>query len=313
MYHEPPKVTVIGLYGISFFFAVERFPAGGETVVSSHFHTEPGGKGFNQAVAAARLGASVHYVTALGDDAHGRQCSEYLAAEGIYSAYAATCNLPTASAAILYDREGDSQVIVYPGASRGLTREDIRKNRDAIAESDFLMVQNEMPPETLHAAVEVAGEAGVPVLFNPAPAGRLGPELLRKVYAVVPNEGEAVQITGLPWETPPEMLAEALHDMGAQRAVITLGEKGALVSEAGHTTWVDPLPVPAVDTTGAGDTFNAALAVSLARGWELLTAARYATVAAGLAVTKRGVLAALPYRCEVDEAYQRFVVDPGAN
>lgn len=306
MAQRVPTVTVIGLFGVSWFFSVARFPARGETVVSSSLLTEPGGKGFNQAVAAARLGAAVHFITSVGNDPFGTQCAAYLAAEGIHAPYIAAYDCPTAAAAIMYDQAGDSEVVVYPGASRRLSRDDVARNRDVIAASDVLVVQNEMPAETLEAAVAIAADAGTRVVFNPAPAGRFAPWLLECVDVITPNEGEAAALAGLPADTPPGDVAAALHRLGAKRVVITLGERGALVSEEGHTTAIEPLRVQAVDTTGAGDAFTAALAVALARGWDLPAAARYAAAAGALTVTKRGVLAALPYKSEVDAAYARL-------
>lgn len=304
MVHKP-KIAVLGLYGASLFFGVENFPRAGETVVSEEYLFEPGGKGYNQAVAAARLGASVCFITSVGNDAFGHSCQDYLKAEGITEHFIKQCSLPTASASIIYDSLGTSRVIVYPGASLGLTREDLFQTQDLIANCDFLLLQNELPVEILSAAVELAAELGVQVIFNPAPAGEFESSLLEKVYAITPNEGEAAVLAGLTTDSPPQKLAEKLHLRGAQKVIITLGERGVYVSAEGRATHLKAMDVQAVDTTGAGDTFNAALAVSLARGFELSEAARYAVVASGLAVTKRGVMAAIPSKENVDLLYNR--------
>ena len=306
MERKKPKITVMGLYGASIFMGVERFPKKGETVISREYLTEPGGKGFNQAVALARLGASVCFITAVGEDAFGKLCGDYLKAEGITDHFIKQCSKPTASASIIFDSQGTSRVIVFPGASQSLTCDDILKARSSIAQSEFLLLQNELSLETLYTAVDLARELGVRVILNPAPSGEFEPHLFQQVYALTPNEGEAAALAGMEVGASPVELAGRIHSLGARRVIITLGERGVLVSDGGRITRIEAMAVRAVDTTGAGDTFNGALTFALARGFELRAAARYAVVASGLAVTRRGVMAAIPYRDDVDLLYNQL-------
>ncbi len=306
MDHIKPKITVIGLYGASIFMGVENYPQAGETVVSQEYLSEPGGKGYNQAVALARLGASVCFVTSVGEDVFGQSCQDYLRAEGITEYFIKQCSVPTAAASIIYDTLGTSRVIVYPGASMCLTREDIFKIQNVIAKSDFLLLQNELPIETLYAAVELAVSLNTRVILNPAPAMEFESTILEKVYALTPNEGEAAVIAGMKAGASPQELAQRIHRQGARRVLITLGERGVFVSNEGKGTQIEAMHVRAVDTTGAGDTFNGALVVSLARGFELVAAARYAVVASGLAVTRPGVMDAIPYKETVDLFYNQL-------
>lgn len=272
------RIAVIGICGNSVFLTVDHFHRPGETLVADSVYEEIGGKGINQAVAAARMGAQVSFLAAIGSDADGKKCREVAAAEGLCAHFAEKAGERTTFAFILTDSDGDNRVTEYEGAA--LSVEDVRAFADEIKKSDFLLLQHEVPPEVNRAALEIAAESGVRVILNPAPIAPIDDETARMVYLVTPNEQEAAAID-------PDRF---------QNVIVTLGKRGCSV----NGSIVSALPVQAVDTTGAGDTFNGALATCLADGMEMKQAARIATVASGISVTRRYVLGAIPYKNEVE-------------
>ena len=293
------KLAVLGLSGQSVFLSVDHFHQNGETLHAESLFHEPGGKGYNQAVAAARLGAEVSYLTAVGRDADGAECEDYLREEGV-EPHCALKDAHTAYAAILTDRAGENRVTVYPGASALLSGEDVRRFEEQIAAADFLILQNEIPEAALAEAFALAERHRVPVSFNPAPYAAWAAPYLRRAYVVTPNRSEAHALLGLTSLVPHDALAERLLQAGVSRAVVTLGSEGALALEEGHTCLIPALPVQARDTTGAGDCFHATLTVRLAEGASLLEAAQFAARAAALSVSKPHVLTALPFRETVE-------------
>lgn len=296
------RLAVLGLSGQSVFLSVDHFHQNGETVHAASLFHEPGGKGYNQAVAAARLGAQVAYLTAVGEDADGEECTARLREEGI-EAFCVPKPTHTAYAAILTDRRGENRVTVFPGASALLSAQDVREHfSQAIACADFLILQNEIPEAAFREAFTLAEEHGVPVSFNPAPYAAWAEPYLRRAQLVTPNYSEACALLGLQGQSPtPAQLAQALTQAGFHRAVVTLGGEGALVLQEGEFTLIPAMPVQAQDTTGAGDCFHAALTVRLAEGASLAQAAHFAARAAALSVTRPHVLTALPYAREVAE------------
>lgn len=293
------RLAVLGLSGQSIFLSVDHFHQNGETVHAHSLFHEPGGKGYNQAVAAARLGAQVAYLTAVGDDADGEECRSRLLEEGV-TPVCARKQAHTAYAAILTDRAGENRVTVYPGASALLSEEDVRAFEEQIAAADCLILQNELPEDAFREAFALADRHGVPVSLNPAPYAPWCAPYLRRAYVVTPNLSEACALTGLDAPAEPMALAEALLRAGISRAVVTLGGDGALVIADNRFDLVPAVPVRACDTTGAGDCFHAALTVALARGDSLLEAARFAARAAALSVSRPHVLTALPYARELE-------------
>lgn len=279
-----PVITVLGLCGRSVFLEVDHFHSSGETVHADSIHIEPGGKGYNQAVAAARLGASVNFITCCGDDDDGKVCSDFLIGEGIRPLVQKTDKASTAFASILTDRCGENQVTVYRGAADYLSADFIRMNEAVFAETDILLLNLEYPLEVNYAALELAEKYGVRTIMNPAPAGKLGRELLDRFFCITPNESEAAVIG---FETTCE--------------IITLGGNGVLVIENGKRVRIPAESISVVDTTGAGDCFNAALAVSVAKGDSLTEAAEFAQKAAAKSVSKRYVMPSLPYINELQE------------
>ena len=269
------RVAVIGLTGTSVFMRVPRFHTGGETIHAESLHVEYGGKGFNQAVAAARWEADVAFLTAVGE-ADATPVRDTLAAEGIEAAVVAKPG-PSAYAAILTDPSGETRVTVYPGVR--LVPGDVDAFAPRIADADFLLLTNEVVEAVNVRAAQIAHDNGTRVILNPAPARPLPGELRRLVWLATPNAFENEGLDDIP------------------EAVITLGAEGCLIRSSGRRL---PAPSfgPAVDTTGAGDTFNGVLAACLARGLDLESAATEANSAASRSVTAHYVLPAMPRRAD---------------
>jgi ribokinase len=293
-----PRVCVVGSANLDLNTYADRLPAPGETVMARRFTTGHGGKGANQAVTAARLGAAVSFIARVGRDLFGHDMLDHFRAEGIDARHVTpTDGVSTGTAAITIDATGRNTIAVTPGANGLLSAADIEAAREVIASSRVLVCQQEVPPDANLAAMRLAAKAGVPVVFNPAPATEGMPaEAYRLASVLCPNEHEAAALTGLPVRTPQEAEAAAIELMsrGAARVVVTLGERGCLVATL---EWVRTIPAPvvnAVDTTGAGDCFIGALAFFLARGDELLEAARRATHVAAISVQSPGTQTSFP-------------------
>ncbi len=269
------KVSVIGIVGNSVFLPVEKFHVGGETVEASSARFELGGKGFNQAVAARRMGAEVSFLAACGKESY-ENISEFLSKEGISSHFVMK-DMQTAFAAIVTNREGANRVTVFQGAQ--LDESDVSAFRDEILSSDILLINNEVSEEVNLAAVRIAKSRGVRIVFNPAPYRKTDEEIINCTHLFTPNEHEA----------------EGLDTYS--NVIQTLGEKGCLIKESGEI--IPPMPVKAQDTTGAGDTFNGALAAALAEGQSLHSAVELAVRASGISVTRQGAVTSIPYRKDI--------------
>lgn len=303
------KILVIGSLNTDLVVRVNRFPREGETLVGDSFQQFLGGKGANQAVSAARLGAQVSMVGRLGVDGFGDAQIAGLEADGIdTSGILRDPEAPSGIASITVDSTGKNRIIIVPGANMRCGVEDVDAARDRIAEADILLLQLEIPVESVARAIQIAAEVGTPVILNPAPAQAVDPALLANVDYLTPNEVEAEQLTGISVKSPVDAgrAAAQLLSYGVGGVVITLGERGAVVVEKGGAApvLVPAFSVDAVDTVAAGDAFNGALAVCLAQGAPLVEAARYAAAVAAIAVTRPGAQASLPYRSEV-EAFLR--------
>lgn len=294
-----PLITVIGSCGQSIFMFVDRFHEKGETLRSNSMIIEPGGKGYNQAVGCARMGADTVYISVVGDDAYGKECIDFLKAENIdTSLFKIVEGEKTSLGVILTDSKGENRVTLSPGSEkRRLNPEDIKAAEDTIARSDILLINFEIPYDVFLAAVEIAYRNGVRIILNPAPAVDPGDDILKKIFFLTPNEYEAKTISGIKDTgslADPVEYAKALNARGAKNLVITLGEKGALLYTDNKPYMASPYELNAVDTTGAGDTFNAALSVRIAKGDDYTEAVEYAVAASALSVTKKGVLNAIP-------------------
>lgn len=308
------RVIVVGSSNTDMTVRLPALPAPGETVLGGAFAISPGGKGANQAVAARRAGADVVFVSAVGDDDLGRRAIEVYRSEGIDVSRVRTIEGIASGVALIYvDRNADNMIGVAPGANLGLTVADIDALPDSLFRSDdVLLVSLEVPLETAIRAMERAKWAGMTVMLNPAPAPSGDSGSIRRLLAsadvVTPNLGEAGELARRSEGGPADWPAciRALLDLGPQTVAVTLGAQGCLVAtrDGVHET-VAPPRVEAVDTVGAGDAFNGALAVALAERKTPVDAARWACAAAALAVTRAGAQAASPTRDEIDRLVLR--------
>ena len=298
------RIVVVGSSNTDMVVRVATLPRPGETVIGGAFFTARGGKGANQAVAAARAGASVTLVASLGDDALGDETLAALAAEGIaIDRVRRVADARSGVALILVDERGENSIAVAPGANALLAPEQVTECAEILSPDDVLLVQLETPLESVLAAARTASRAGARLMLNPAPARELPDELLALVSVLTPNESEAARLAGVPSGGPQELdtAATALLRRGVDAVVITLGAGGAYVATAEVRETIPTYRVKARDTTGAGDVFNGALAVALAERMRLTDAVRFANAAAAISVTRDGAQSAAPYRAEILE------------
>lgn len=300
-----PHIVVVGSLNMDLVVQAPVIPAPGETVLGNNFATIPGGKGANQAVAAARLGAKVSLIGRVGADAFGEQLLANARAEGIDVTHVGVDETAASGIAMItVDATGQNSIAVASGANFCLTAVHVRRAWEQLEPVDLLVMPLETPLETIETAVSLAHQSGTKVILNPAPAQQLPPHILAGVDVLVPNEAETAQLTGLPIESPEEtqQAARRLRELGVGHVVLTLGSRGALVLDGatGDFTAVPAYPVTVVDTTAAGDAFVAGLAVGLGEGRPLVQAAQFANAVGALAVTKQGAQPGMPRRAEVE-------------
>jgi len=291
-------ITVIGSYVVDLTCHTPRMPKLGETMLGGPFRMGAGGKGGNQAKAAARLGAEVTFVTKVGKDDFGRAAIEHFKRERmIIDQVAVDDEEMTGVALILVDSRHDNQIVVSLGACGKLSRQDIRKAERDIARSDLVLLQLETSLEAVETTLELATRHQVPVILNPAPYQAFDREWLKTIAFLTPNESEASALTGLE-VADREAAREAairLAEQGVRNSVITLGGKGALLTvEDRSSYWFPPYRVDVKDTTGAGDAFNGGLARALSKGLDAVEAVRYASAVAALSVTEVGTAVSMP-------------------
>lgn len=297
------RVVVIGSANMDMVVRAPRIPKPGETVVGSQFVMVAGGKGANQAVAAARLGAHVTFVARVGNDIFGNTNLKGYEEEGIDCRFVVRDEqTPSGVALIAVDAEGQNAIVVAPGANSRLSPEDVERAEGCIAEADVLIAQLEVPLETVLYTTKLARKHGKSMILNPAPAPSqpLPPELLRHVDVLTPNETEAQQICNAPSHASPESLGQALQALGVPVVIITLGGEGVLLLDEKGARRMPAFSVQAIDTTAAGDAFAGALAVALAEGKSREQAVQFAQRVAALSVTRLGAQPSLPYRAEVE-------------
>lgn len=298
------NILVIGSSNTDMIIRVPRIPKPGETIIGGTFSMAAGGKGANQAVAAARAGGRVTFVARVGDDIFGRQARRNFEADGIDIRFVASdASAPSGVALINVADDGENAISVASGANARLTPEDIRKAAAAFDGADIALIQLETPLETVRAAVETANDRGIPVILNPAPARELDDGILKNVTILTPNESEAEILTGIKvaTESDAKRAAAALRARGPRRVIITLGEKGCYAAADDFGGRIPAFRVRSVDSTAAGDVFNGALAVALAEQRAIVEALRFASAAAALSVTKLGAQPSAPTRAEIAE------------
>jgi len=298
----PARVLVVGSANVDFTIAVSRLPTAGETVSEGTLLVNHGGKGANQAVAARRLGADVRLIGCVGDDDSGRSVRDALAREGIGTdGVRATSEAATGTAFIIVDAGGRNQIAVAPGANRKLGEPDLDARAEDFAWAEAVVVSLEIPVQVASRALELARGRGARTILNPAPVPSASVDFWSQVDFATPNEGEAARLGGVVTSAGPLEAATALRRRGAGAVIVTLGEAGALAVTAEGTSRVPAFKVNAIDTTAAGDAFNAGLAVALAEGRTLAAALELACATAALACTRRGAQPSLPTRRDVDQ------------
>jgi ribokinase len=309
-----PSITVVGSYATGLTMKVDRLPSGGETLLGTGYRVDYGGKGSNQAVGCARLSAKVSFVARIGEDAFGKMALQLYREEGIDTAsIVQTQDAPTGVGFILVEAaSGRNCIVLDPGANEQLTAADISQCAGAFGSSAVVLTQLEIPVEAAEAALARGRACGAINILNPAPVRALPARVLQLVDVLTPNEVEAKVLTGRAPDASiaPEEVGRELLGAGVKQVVMTLGEKGALLVTASGCRHFPALPMPAVDTTGAGDAFNAGLATALAFGAPLAGAVELAIVTGGLAVTKEGVIPSLPGREQVVECYRGHGLAP---
>ncbi len=297
-------IAILGIFAADTAYRADRLPQIGETVLGRGFALNAGGKGSNQAVAAARAGGSVAMLTKIGRDTFGALARETWAEAGVAFAGEEEADTPTGAAFIYVDdATGDNAIIVAPGAAGTISPADVTGWAETIRAAKVFLVQLEQPLDAAHRALEIAREAGVRTILNPAPAAALPDEMLQLCDLVTPNESEAALLTGREVTGPESAAAAAGHlvGRGVGAAIVTLGAAGALYRDARETRHVAGISAgPVVETTGAGDAFNGGLATALAEGRDIGRALAFANATAALSVTRAGAAPSMPLRAEIE-------------
>ena len=294
-----PKVIVVGSSNLDLCVNVDRLPARGETVLGRDFYQSYGGKGANQAVAARKAGGDVILLSKIGTDSNGKLIEKNLVAMGLpQTGIIRDPKSPTGVALIVVDRTGANQIAVAPGSNLLLTSEEVLRTSALMAGARVLLVQLEVPIPAVMQALTLARKNRLLTILNPAPAQRLSTELLKLVDILTPNEGEVYQLAG---QNDAAEAARVLVKRGTRSVVVTRGAQGALLMDSSGLREFPAFAVEVVDSTGAGDAFNGALACALAEGDSLEAAISFANAAGALATTKRGAQNAMPSRREIDQ------------
>jgi len=299
---DDSKVVAVGSSNMDLVVRSPRIPVSGETILGGDFLIVPGGKGANQAVAVAKLGGHAIFAARLGDDVFGHTSLDNLRREHVDTRFVTlTPGVPSGVALITVDAAGNNAIVVAPGANAKLSPDDVYRARSEIASAGAVVAQLEVPLPTVQCAAELAHDAGVLFVLNPAPAQKLPPALLALVAVLTPNEIEAEILTGVKVVDPASACAAAdlLLEAGVKSAIVTMGAKGSLLAEGSRREHVPAEKVNVVDTTAAGDAFTGSLAVSLGQGHNLYDAVLFANRAAALCVTKMGAQPSMPTLQEV--------------
>lgn len=302
-----PRIGVVGSYATGLTLRVKRLPSRGETVLATGYRADHGGKGSNQAVGCARLGAQVSFVARIGKDEFAEMALRLYQEEGIDISFVRmSAEQPTGVGFILVEESGNNCIALDPGANALLTSADVLSSQAVLETSSVVLTQLEIPVKAAERALALGRANGATTILNPAPVRSLPSSALALVDVLTPNQSEARVLTGRDPEenANPEEVARDLVHLGVKNVVMTLGEQGALIVTESSSKHVPAMPMQAVDTTGAGDAFNAGLATALAWSENLDSAVKFAVVMGGLAVTKEGVIPSLPRREEVASFYE---------
>jgi ribokinase len=292
-------ILVVGSSNIDLVASVDRLPSRGETVLGYRFAQSFGGKGANQAIAAARAGADVAFLSKLGADANGLLIERHLAEQALLRPILLRdAEFPTGVAMILVDHSGENQIAVVPGSNGRLTPADLRQHRELIAGARVLLLQMEIPRETVFEALRLGRECGLTTILNPAPAAPLPSDLLRLIDILTPNESEAQALTG---SADPAEAARILTDRGVGTVVVTCGANGAFLATGNDVTHIPGFLVETIDSTGAGDAFNGAVACAVAEGVPIKSAIVRANAAGALATTGRGAQESMPTKDDIEQ------------
>ncbi len=301
--HQGRPIVVVGSSNTDMVIKTARLPGPGETVLGGRFTMAAGGKGANQAVAAARAGGRVHLVARVGNDLFGDSALQGFRRDDIHIDHVLIDEgAHSGIALIIVNEDGENSIAVASGANARLSPDDVRGARDTIGRAGILLLQLEIPMETVEEAARIAAEAGAKVILNPAPARALNPGLLQRIDYLTPNENEVENLTGIRVETESDAAkaSRLLLQHGVKAVLITLGQRGAYVAGQGFRKLIPSFAIEAVDSTAAGDVFNGALAVALAENRPLLDAVRFANAAAAISVTRLGAQPSAPGREEIE-------------
>lgn len=298
------KIAIVGSSNTDLVIKTNRIPVPGETVIGGDFIIAAGGKGANQAVAVARLGGEALLIAKIGNDTFGSLSLEGYANDNLDTTFVSIdAETPSGVAIISVDSKGENCIVVAPGANNKLSKENIDSAKHEIKVADYVLMQLEIPMEVVEYAVDMAYEADVKVVLNPAPASLLSDELLAKLFLITPNRAEAEMLTGVKisdWNDASKA-ASCLLNKGVKNVIITLGSMGAYIKSESIDEIVPALRVVAVDTTAAGDVFNGALCVALSEGNSLIDAVKFASKASSISVTRMGAQKSIPFRNEMPE------------
>ncbi len=303
MKQDVPTIAVVGSSNMDLVVKSKRIPAVGETILGGDFIMVPGGKGANQAVSAAKLGAQVFFIAKLGDDIFGSQSLNNFKKEGVNTKYVIqTKQAPSGVALIMVDEEGNNLIVVAPGANQRLSPQDVKEAESDIASSGALVAQLEVPIETIEFAAGLANKCKVPFILDPAPAQKLSPQLLKMVDVLTPNETEAQLLTDIEVKDQESagVAAQKLLECGVKNIILTMGANGFLSASKEGTEFVPAKKVNAADSTAAGDAFTGSLAFGMAQGKTLTDAALFANNVAAISVTKMGAQPSMPTLQEVE-------------
>jgi ribokinase len=302
------KICVIGSIGYDLTTYMYQFPKIGETIVGKKFIQNPGGKGNNQVIAASRVGGDVTFIGAVGDDNYGEILKKNLEENNVKTYLKIVPNMSSQIATILIDETGENRIIIVPGANNCVDKKQIDDNYNLIKECDIILMQLEIPLETVEYVVDKFYPMNKIIILNPAPGAELSDNIIKKCTYLTPNENEIGLITKMPYETIDDIksAAKCLIDKGAQNVLVTIGEKGSYLKNKEQDIIIPTIKVKAIDTTGAGDCFNGVFATYLAMGKDVIEAIKYANVASSISVTRSGTVPSLPYKNEVDEKFKEI-------